>query len=218
MNDYEGAEVKENSYEGLNRSYGRLASPGIAERISEKIKYPKLSLFAVTVVVAIFILYEANSYDAFNNFVVSLGYIGTFFAGIFYAYGFTAAPATAVLLLLAGEQHLFFAVLTGGLGALLSDLLIFNFVRHSFLGEIRKLKEERFVKFIVRRFRSFFGRFYKHVFPAIACLLISSPLPTEIGVTMMAGLRKISVKKFMVLAYFFHSLGILIILTIGKFL
>lgn len=218
MNDYEGAEVKENSYEGLEQSYGRLASPGIAERISTKIKYPKLSLFAVTVLAAIFILYEANSYEAFNNLIVSLGYFGTFFAGIFYAYGFTAAPATAVLLLLAKDQHLFFAVLIGGLGALLSDLLIFNFVRHSFLGEIRKLKDERFVKFIVRKFRSLFGRLYKYVFPAIASFLIASPLPTEIGVTMMASLRRISIKKFMVLAYFFHSLGILIILTIGKFL
>ncbi len=218
MSDYENTKVKENSCERIDQTYGRLAPGGIAERISSKIKYPKLTLFAVTVVAAIFLFYEANTYEAFNNFILSLGYVGTFFAGVFYAYGFTAAPATAVLLLLAKEQHLFVAVLIGGFGALLSDLLIFNFVRHSFIGEIRKLKEERFVKSIVHKFRNLFGRFYKYVFPAIACFLISSPLPTEVGVTMMAGLRKISAKKFMVLAYFFHSLGMLIILTIGKLL
>ncbi len=218
MNDYESTQVNKNSYDCAEAVYERAESSGVLSSALAKIKYPKLSMFAVTVAVAIVLFYEASTYESFNNFILSLGYIGTFFAGVFYAYGFTAAPATAVLLLLAKEQHLFIAVLIGGLGALLSDLLIFNFVRHSFIGEIRRLKEERFMKFIAKKVKGLFGRFYKYVFPAIASFLIASPLPTEVGVTMMASLRKLSLKKFMVIAYFFHSLGMLIILTIGNFL
>mgnify|MGYP006977944986 CR=1 FL=1 len=75
-----------------------------------------------------------------------LGYFGTFLAGFLYAYAFTAAPAAAILLILAREQNLFLAGLTAGLGALLGDLVIFHFIRHFFSGEVQKLSQEKIVK------------------------------------------------------------------------
>lgn len=183
---------------------------------NHKIKYPKLLLLLITIIVAIAIFYEGRNYAPFHDFLVSLGYIGTFLGGIFYAYGFTAAPATAVLLVLAKEQNLILAVLIGGLGAVLSDFIIFSFIRHSFIDEINKLKKEKIMKNISKNGKHIFGRYYKHIFPIFSGFLIASPLPTEIGVTMLASIKNISVKKFMVIAYLLHSLGILIILTIGN--
>ena len=183
-----------------------------------KIKYPKLIVLLLTIVIAVFLFYEGRNYTPFNDFLVSLGYMGTFLGGVFYAYGFTAAPATAVLLVLAKEQNIILAALIGGVGALLSDLLIFSFIRLSFMDEIKKLRTEKVVKFIGKEEKIIFGPYYKSVFPAFAGFLIASPLPTEIGVSMMASIKKVSIKRFIVIAYVLHSLGILAILVIGNYL
>jgi len=184
--------------------------------VRRRIKYPKLLLLLFTVVVAIVFFYQGRDYIPLHNFLISSGYFGVFLSGIFYAYGFTAAPATAVLLVLAKEQSLIFAVIIGGLGALLSDLFIFVFVRYSFTGEIEKLEKEKILRSIRKEERVIFGHYYKHIFPALAGFLIASPLPTEVGVAMMASLKKISLKKFILIAYVLHSLGIFIILLIGN--
>lgn len=50
----------------------------------------------------------------------------------------------------------------------------------------------------------------------IAGFLIASPLPTEIGVVLMASLKNILTKKFAVVAYLLHTTGIFVILLIGR--
>ena len=107
------------------------------------------------------------------------------------------------------------AVLIGGVGAVLSDFLIFSFIRHSFIDELDKLKKEKPIKFLVKIGKFIFGRYYKFILPIFAGFLIASPWPTEIGVPILAGQKHISVKKFMIMAYALHSLGIFIILTVG---
>ncbi len=181
-----------------------------------KLKYPKLLLFIIALLVGVFVLYESFHYESLHNFIVSLGYFGTFIGGFFYAYGFTAPPATAVLLVLAKEQYLILAVLIGGLGAVISDFLIFKFVRFSFSDEINRLKKETLIRKIEKMEKKFFGRLYEYIFPTFAGFLIASPLPTEIGVSMMASIDKLSTKRFLIIAYILHSIGIAIILTIGS--
>jgi len=200
----------------MEKSTDEKESAKMMKKNKVKIKYPKLILLLVTIVVGIMIFYEGRNYTLFHEFLVSLSYVGTFFAGFFYAYGFTAAPATAVLLMLAQEQNLIFAALIGGLGAVLSDWFIFSFIRYSFIDEINKLKKEKWVKMIAKNSHGSFGRYYRYIFPTFAGFLVASPLPTEMGVTMMASIKKLSVKKFMIMAYLLHSFGILIILLVGK--
>jgi uncharacterized membrane protein YdjX (TVP38/TMEM64 family) len=181
-----------------------------------KFRYPKLFLLLLTIFFAVIFFYEGNNYAPLHDFLISLKYLGIFLGGVFYAFGFTAAPATAVLLVLAKEQSIILAMLIGGFGALLSDLFIFMFIRYSFMDEIKELKKEKITKSINKEGKSLFGHYYKHIFPALAGFLIASPLPTEIGVSMMASMKKISIKKFIIIAYLLHSLGILIILLIGN--
>ena len=79
-----------------------------------------------------YILFADTSYAPLHDTLVFLGYFGTFLAGFLYAYAFTAAPAAAILLILAKEQNILFAGFIAGVGALLSDLVIFHFIRHGF--------------------------------------------------------------------------------------
>lgn len=181
-----------------------------------KIKYPKLLLLLFIVIISAIFFYEGKTYPPLRDFILSFGYVGIFLSGIFYAYGFTAAPATAALLVLAKEQNLLFAGLIGGLGALLSDIIIFLFIRNSFIAEIGILKKEKAIKSIQRTGEKLFGSFSNYLLLIFAGFLIISPLPTEIGVTLMTTLKNISIKKFMIIAYLLHTLGIFIILLIGN--
>lgn len=185
-------------------------------KILTKIKYPKLLLLLLTFIIAVMLFYEGKTYPPVHDFIVSLGYFGIFLCGIFYAYGFTAAPAAAALLVLAKEQNLLFAGLIGGFGALLSDIVIFLFIRSSFIDEIRRFEKEKIIKSIGNKGKRIFGHYHKYILPSFAGFLIASPLPTEIGVTLMGSLKRLSIKRFVIMAYLLHTAGIFIILLIGN--
>lgn len=184
-------------------------------KILLKIKYPKLLIILITIIIAYFI-FNKKDFLSFHELISYLGYTGTFLAGLFYAYGFTAAPATALLLIIAKEQNIFLATLIGGVGALLSDFLIFTYIRKSAGSEFKKMHKNKIVKFIEKEEKLVFGHYQKYVLAAFAGFLIASPLPTEIGTLLMAYSEKISLKKFLIIAYILHTFGIFIILNIGR--
>lgn len=177
-----------------------------------KLKYPKFTLLFLTFIFA-YILFSAKIFLPLRSFLLSLGYLGIFVSGIFYSYSFTSASATASLLFLSNKQNIFLAGLLGGLGALISDLIIFNFIKFSFKDEIIKLSKEKIFNF--KKKKSIFQRYFLII---LGGLIIASPLPDEIGVSLMALSKKVSTRLFILLSYFLNSIGIMIILTIGELL
>ena len=179
---------------------------------SPLIKYPKFLLLFITFLIAYLLFYERN-YQPFHDFIASLGYIGTFLAGAMFAYGFTAAPATAIFLILAKEQNILLAGFIGGFGALIGDLIIFNFIRYSFADEVEKLSNEKVVKYINHNTPKSFKHY---LLPVVAGFIIASPLPDEIGVTLLSASRNISLKIFSIVSYALNTAGIFVILFIGN--
>lgn len=183
-------------------------------------KLPKLHYLRIFILLLAFMaayaIFSNRNFLPFHNLMIELGIVGAFLAGGFYAYGFTAAPATAVLLSIAKEQNIIIAAMAGGLGALIGDMLLFYLARHTFKEEIGRVSKTKVMRFIDRGQTLILGRLKKHVLLAFAGFFIASPLPTEIGVTMMASLNYISMKKFAVIAYVLHTTGIIIILAIGR--
>lgn len=176
------------------------------------VRYPKFLLLFITFLIAYLLFYERN-YQPFQDFIVGLGYSGTFVAGILFVYGFTAAPATAIFLILAQHQNIYLASLIGGLGALIGDLFIFSFIRYSLDDEIKKLKKEKIVLYINHKTPNIFK---KYLAPVIAGFIIASPLPDEIGVSLLAASKSISLKVFSVISYVLNTVGIFVILFIGN--
>ena len=174
-------------------------------------KYPKFLLLFITFLIA-YLLFYGKDYAPFRDFIAGLGYSGIFVAGIMFTYGFTAAPATAIFLILAQHQNIYLASLVGGLGALIGDLFIFSFIRRSFADEIRKLGREKIVKYFNGRLP---GAIKKYTLPVVAGFVIASPLPDEIGVAMLAASKVISMKIFSVISYMLNTAGIFVILMIG---
>jgi len=175
-------------------------------------KYPKFTLLLLTLLVAYFIFY-GKTYLPLHDLLISLGFFGIFIAGMLYAYGFTALPATAVLLILSKDQNIVVAGLIAGFGALIADLLIFKFIRSSFKDEVDKMFQEKIVRFIGNHTPNFLK---KYLVPVLAGFIIAAPLPDEIGVTLMAADKSASTNMFLILSYGLNTIGILVILKIGS--
>jgi hypothetical protein len=176
------------------------------------LKYPKFLLLLLTFILA-YILFAGKDIILLRKLLSNLGYFGTFLAGMFYSYGFTAAPATAILLILSPTQNTLLAGILGGLGSVVADLVIFHFIRSSFHNEIEMLRKEA----ILKKINAILPKIIKkHIFNFLACCIIASPLPDEIGVTMLAVSKNISTRMFMLFSFLLNTTGILIVLLIGK--
>ena len=177
-------------------------------------KYPKFLLFFITVMIS-YLVFSSTASFPLRDTIASLGYLGTFIAGIFFAYSYTAAPATALFLILAKEQNILMAGLIGGLGALIGDLVIFSFISISFRDEIRKLSTEKIVVYLNSKFPY---RVKKYLIPIFAGFIIASPLPDELGIALFAISKHISMKIFTLLSFALNTLGIYAILYLGNLL
>jgi hypothetical protein len=182
--------------------------------IASKIRYPKLTLLAFTFVIAYF-MFQEKDFLHLTGLTTSTGHLGIFIAGVFFAYGFTAAPAMAVMLILAKGQNILFAGLLGGFGAMVGDLIIFDFLRFSFADEIKLLSKEMWVRAL---HESLHGTVRKYLIPVLAGLIIASPLPDEIGVALLAASRHIRTRTFMAISYALNTAGIFVILYFGSLL
>ena len=182
-------------------------------KILKKIKYPKFMFLFLTFIAAYAVLY-GESYSPLRNYIVSLGYIGAFFAGILYSYGFTAAFATSIFLILAKHHtNIYVMGLVGGFGSLFADLILFEFIRHSFKDEIDKLAKE---KIIIYFYKGLPAIIKKSLLPILAGIVIASPLPDEVGVPLLASIKTFSVRAFSLISYTLNTAGIIFILYIGK--
>lgn len=169
-------------------------------------------MVVLSFVIAYF-LFSARSYTPLHDALVHLGYFGTFLAGFFYAYGFSAAPAAAVLLILAEEQNIYLAGPIAGTGALLGDLVIFYTARRIFGGEMHELSKSKIVRSAQKKMPE---PLKKYLLVSVAGLLIATPLPTEIGVTLISSMKNMSARNFSIIAYIIHTSAIFFILLIGS--
>ena len=175
-------------------------------------KYPKLLLFIVSVIVVYF-FFSGLLYEPLHNALVFLGYFGTFLAGLLYPYSFTTAAGTAILLILAKEQNLFLAGIIAAVGALISDIIIFLFVKYTFSDEVQKLSKETAIQTLNRLIPD---SIRSYLLATFASILIAAPLPTEIGIMLMTSVKKMSAKKFVIIVCILHVSAIFVILLIGN--
>jgi hypothetical protein len=176
------------------------------------IRYPKLSLYVISVILVYF-LFSGYAYEPLHSILAFIGYFGTFFAGLLYPYALTSTTATGILLILGKQQSILVAGIIAGFGALISDIILFFFITRGFGDEIQKLSKEKFVQTLNRLIPD---SVRVYLLAGFAVILIASPLPTEIGIMLMASIKNMSVKKFAVIVYILHLSAIFIILLIGS--
>ncbi|MBI2610804.1 hypothetical protein HYW60_02620 [Candidatus Kaiserbacteria bacterium] len=159
----------------------------------------------MSVLIAV-ILASTHAITRFITATSGLELLGTFVAGMFFTSIFTTAPAMATLGEIALSQSVYVTAFVGAIGSVLGDLLIFKFVRDRVAADILELLQE---EGILRRARKIFK--FKHFrwFTLLAgVLLIASPLPDELGITLL-GFSHVNARYFVMLSYVFNFLGIL---------
>ena len=190
-------------------------------------KYRNIMLLVLSIFVAYYILRSEQVVSFIQGFG-NLGYPAAFIAGLFFSYGITIAPATVALFNLGQTLNPFLIAQIGAIGTVISDYIIFKFVRDRLLDEIKTLSKEVrtltkpvsslffWEEFRVRLWRAVsHSKVWQMMIPVIAGLIIASPLPDEIGVALF-GAVKFDTKKFVVIAYLLNFVGILIIASSAR--
>lgn len=162
-------------------------------------------IILVSIIVGFFI-YKNGWAHTFTGYFADFKIFAIFISGMFFTSIFTTAPSIALLTDLSGSVPLWQLSLFGGLGAMIGDLIIFKFVRDRFSEDLNFLLADQ-----TKRFRKIFKtKLFEFFLPFIGALIIASPLPDELGVTIL-GFSKINKKFFLMLSFVFNGLGILFI-------
>lgn len=177
------------------------------------LEYPKLLCLLFSCVLA-YILFQQGAFELLVQSMNGHGYLSCFLAGLLFSFGFTSPFAVGIFVETAERTHPVPAALIGGVGALISDISIFEFVRFSFHDELHRLKATT----LFQRVRAFIfhdsmpERVRLYLLWSIVGIVIASPLPDEVGVTLIGGATNIDSRKFGVLCFTLNTAGIFLIL------
>ena len=170
-----------------------------------------LGIVILSILVAV-ILAKTGVLNEILTATQELKFLGSFLAGMFFVSIFTAAPAMVVLVGIIQSNSILEVAIFGGLGGLVGDLLIFRFVKDSVARDIQwlinKTKQERLASI-------FKLKLFHWLIPCIGALIVASPLPDEIGLTMM-GLSKMKTHLFIPVSFLLNFIGIFILSSIAR--
>lgn len=177
--------------------------------------YPFITGFVCSIVVAV-LLYATGTLHELTRAMGSFGYIGGFIAGMAYAFTFTTAAAAFLFLELGEALDPIPAIVIGGLGAMVGDLLFYWLLNNGIKKEVKaffiamipgkRLKRmERFTK----------RRIFAWTVPFLASLLIASPLPDELGIALFSVIN-FKPKYLAFISFVLNMIGIATLVTLGR--
>lgn len=173
-------------------------------------KYPYLTGILISVLIAIIL----GQNETFKNWLLGLGsleYIGALFAGMLFVSSFTAAISIAVIAIMAENINPVALGLIGGVGAVMGDYLIFKLVRGNIQQELTMLVGKEGTLHVKAVLHS---KYIAWMLPIIGVFIIASPLPDEMGVSLL-GISKISEAKFILISYVSNAIGILMVASVA---
>jgi hypothetical protein len=176
-----------------------------------KWRYKYLTFFFISF---IFALYLAENED-FHLFLLNLGnwgYIGALFAGILFVSTLTIAAGAVILVILAERLSPIELALIAGLGGMIGDFVIFRFVKDGLLSEITPIYNKLGGKYITELLRR---KYFNWLLPVIGAIIIVSPFPDEIGVSLM-GITKIKSYQFLLLSFVLDVIGVFLFIVSAR--
>ncbi len=171
-----------------------------------------IGIIVLSIIVAI-LLIKTGTIEEILKQTRDVWFLDSFIAGMFFTSVFTTAPAIVALGMIAqASQSVLLVAIFGGLGALCGDLIIFRFMRDRLGRNIMHLinnsgngRLRSIVHLKSFRWLTFF----------LGALVIASPLPDELGLTMM-GFSKTKTSLLIPVSFIFNFLGILVIGLVAK--
>lgn len=177
-------------------------------------KYKNLTFLFISLIFAFFL----GRFELFHQFLLSLGtlgYIGSFFAGVLFVSTFGVGIGIVTLLVLAQNLNPFLIGVIAGTGGVLADFLLFRFVKDRLIDEVQPIYEQLDHNHHLKKLLH--TKHFRWLFPVVGAIIIASPLPDEIGVSLM-GIAKMKNRTFLLLSFFLNSSGIILVLLASRFL
>lgn len=178
------------------------------------IQYPKLLVLVLCFLLA-YLLYEVGAFHVLVEGLNGYGYVSVFLAGLLFTTAFTTPFAIAMFVELAPNVNPFIAAPIGALGAMLTDLSIFECARLSLHEEFHHFWNVHWIRRIGNYFTN--HRLLKsiriYLLWTIAGFIIASPLPDELGVTLLSSIADVRTRSFIVFSFGFNAIGIWLVLT-----
>ena len=169
-------------------------------------------IIVISILIAV-LLYQDNYLENFlKNIYGPYFVLGSFLAGFFFASTFTVAISTSVFLIFAETHNPLAIAAFGGLGAFVGDSLIIKFLKDDLIADFEYL-ERYFPQRTAKRILH--SKLTLWLAPVVAALMIASPIPDEIGLILLAGI-KMNYRRFFLLSFFLNTVGILVISLFGK--
>ncbi len=172
-------------------------------------RYKNLTLALISILLAILI----SRVDAVHQFLAGLGnfgYVSAFIAGGLFVSTFTVAAGAIILFFLAETFTSWEIGLIAGLGAVVGDLTIFKFVKDGLAGEITDICNHLDSRHHLRKL--FHSKYFSWTLPVAGALIIASPLPDELGVTLM-GISRLNTFQFLITSFLLNAAGIFLIVS-----
>lgn len=166
-------------------------------------EYKNLTFLTLGLIITAFL----SSQPWFKDTLMHLGswsYIGAFIAGMLFVSIFTVSIGVLILVLLASQMPIIPLGIVASIGAVLGDMLIFKFIKDGLVDELKQVQEniedldlvqdglnnKRWKRFEKRFRHSLKTRYFNWVLPVMGIILLTSPVPDELGMGLM-GISKI---------------------------
>jgi uncharacterized membrane protein YdjX (TVP38/TMEM64 family) len=139
-----------------------------------------------------------------------LGYVGAFIAGVLFVSTFTVATGAIILLVLAEKLSALEIGIIAGMGAVFGDYVIFRFIKDNLAGEVKDIYNHIDGNHHVQRL--FHTKYFSWTLPVIGAIIIATPFPDEIGVSLM-GISKMKTYQFLIISFILNAIGIFLIVS-----
>ncbi len=177
-------------------------------------KYKNLTLVFGGLIAAL-ILSQVDALHQFLLHLGSFGYIGAFVAGMLFVSTFSAVTGVVILLILAETMSAFEIGIIAGAGAVLGDLTIFRFVKDHLANELEDIynhldHRHHFIKIL-------HSKYFSWTLPVIGAIIIASPLPDEMGVSLLV-ISKMRTYQFIAVSFLLNAIGIFLVVSASLFI
>lgn len=139
-----------------------------------------------------YLIYRSPFFSNLISFLVRFGYLGGLLGGFLFSSTLTAIIGLLLMLSLAPHLNLFGLVSAATLGAVIGDIIIFYIIKNKLSHDV-SFTSHLFSKYHLSKL--FHSRYFSWTLPIVGALIIMSPLPDELGISLF-GIAHAPVEEF----------------------
>lgn len=177
-----------------------------------KWKFKNLTFFIISILVAFFVS-QSDEFYYFLHHIGQFEYLGAFIGGILYVSTFTVATGAVILIFLSDIIPTWQLVLVAALGSVFGDMVIFKFIKDKLSNELELVYDQ--IDSHQHIAKLMHTKYFSWTMPVIGGLIIASPFPDELGVSLM-GISKMSTVRFFIITFILDLLGIFLLVGAAK--